>query len=317
MVCTSDVRVPPPPSTEMTEEQSRLHVMLDEDEKPNLTISSSNWQPESPATALTVAVHGKNEVKNEDFERFKRLLGTTAVRFSEETLTALYRVSERKRNVITKLLFEVHTHTLKLSHVVSEFTSTRPVDTRYSDLESRLAEVIAAISKELDAYFLDESALSSTQAALYLAVSAKHLAKVSDELGAMILFDNYLVGYTSTDSIVDKVAARPGHVLLSLEIPPRMPVLLLPEHTGISKNHRAVVLPRDTVFQLEEIRSLLVLAQPKTYRKLFVLRYRRTETPLTRAEQQARAPLGATLRGSHLLQIEPEMLDSIGRDVPR
>jgi hypothetical protein len=180
-----------------------------------------------------------------------------------------------------------------------------------------LAEAVGSISKELDAYFLDQSALSSTAATLYLAVSSKHLAKVSDELGAMILFDNYLVGYTSTDSITDRVAARPGHVILSLEIPPRMPVLLLPEHTGISKQHRAVVLPRDTVFQLEEIRSLLVLAQPKTYRKLFVLRYRRTETPPTRVEQAAKPPLGSMLRNSHLLQVEPEMLDSIDRDIPR
>lgn len=317
LVCTPDVRVPSRPSEEMKEESSRLHIMLDEDEKPNLVIARTNWAPESAASALTVAKHGNNEVKNEDFERFKRLLGTMAVRFSEETLTALYRVSERKRNTITKLLFEVHTHTLKLSHVVSEFTSTRPVDTRYSDLESRITEVVGTISKELDSYFLDDSALSSTAATLYLAVSSKHLAKVSDELGAMILFDNYLVGYTSTDSIVDRIAERPGHVVLSLEIPPRMPVLLLPEHTGISKQHRAVVLPRDTVFQVEEIRSLLVLAQPKTYRKLFVLRYRRTETPPTRTEQAARLPLGSVLRNSHLLQIEPEMLGSISRDVPR
>ncbi len=316
MVATSDVRVPPRPEQEISEESQRIHVMLDQDEKANLVISSTNWEPGSPATALTEAAHGKVEVDPKGYETFKRALGTISTRFSEETLTALYRVAERKKNLITKLLFDVHTHTLKLSHVIAEFTSDSPVDTRYSDLESRISESVGAISKELDAYFLDEASLSSANATLYISVSSKHLAKIGDNLGALVLFDNYLVGYTSTDSLIDRVAARPGHVIVSLQIPPRMPVLLLPEHTGISKQHRAVVLPRDTVFQLEEIRSLVVLAQPRTYRKLYAMRYRRTETPPTREERAARIPLGGKVRDTHLLQVEPEMVLTIARDVP-
>ncbi len=313
MVVTSDVRVPP----KSADADDRIHVMLDADEKANLLISRTNWEADSPATAMALAAHGKNEVDSRGFDTFKRQLGTIATRFSEETLTALYRVAERKRNIITKLLFEVHTHTLKLSHVIAEFTSSQPVDTRYGDLESRLMESVSAISKELDGYFLDEALLSTTNATLYLAVSSKHLAKAEDSIGAMILFDNYLVGYTSTDSIVDRIATRPGHVVIALMIPPKMPVLLLPEHTGMSKYHKAIVLPRDTVFQLEEIRSLTVLTKPKTYRKLYSLRYRRTETPATREERAKRPPLGSGLTQTHLLQIEPQLLSSVIRDVPR
>lgn len=314
MVATGDVRIPPQGGDD---EKRRIHLILDQDEKPNLLISNINWQEESPASRITTRSHGKNEVKIEDYDNFKRVLGTMASRFSEELLTVLYRVAERKRNIITKLLFEVHTHTLKLSHVISNFVTERAVDTRFSDLETRLSESVSSISKELDAYFLDEATLSTANATIYLVVSSKHVSKIGDTLGALVQFDNYIVGYTSTDSIVDRVALRPGHVILAMQIPPRMPILLLPEHTGISKQHRAVVLPRDTVFQLEEIKSMMVLAQPRTYRKLFVMRYRRTETPATREQRAARDPLGKQLSTSHFIQIEPEMLFTISRDIPR
>ena len=316
LVVTPDVRVPSRVVDEMKEESSRLHVTLDADEKSNLMISSVNWEAESPATAIMSASHGKNDIDLAELDNFKRSLGTTVTRFSEETLTALYRVSTRKRNVITKLLFEVHSHTLKLSHVVAAFTSERPVDTRYSDLEARLAASVGGISKELDSYFAEDAAVSSANSTLYMLISAKHLAKVGD-VGALVLFDNFLVGYTSTDSITDLVAVKPGHVVVSLQIPPRMPVLLLPEHTGISKYHRAVILPRETVFQLEEIKSVLVLAAPRTYRKLYSMRYRRTETPTTRESRAARPGLGSQLVNSHLLQIEPAMLSVIGRNMSR
>jgi hypothetical protein len=310
LVATSDVRIP-------TEERSRIHVMLDQDEKSNIVISRDNWASDSLALAITQASHGKDEISLKDFENFKRGLGTTTSRFSEETLTVLFRVTERKRNIITKLLFEVHTHTLKLSHLISAFTNNMMTDTRFSDLEARLAESVASISRELDTYFMDESGLSTANATLYMVMSYKHMQKIGDKLGSMILFDNYLVGYTSTDSITDRVASHPSYVIVSLQIPPRMPVLMLPEHTGISKYHRAIILPRDTVFQVEEIRSMMVLNQPRTYRKLFVLRYRRTNTPTTREGRAARQPLGVQLGTTHLLQIEPELLSTIARDTRR
>lgn len=306
MVMTEDVNVAPP----AMDEAHRIHVMLDEDEKPNLVVDHSNWESDSPAMLITTAAHGPNDVSRDDFEIFKRALGTTGSRFSEETLTALYRVSNKKRNIITKLLFEVHTHTLKISHVIAAFTTGKPSDLRYSDLENRLIASATGISKELDTYFSDEAAVSSTASTLYLTFSSKHIAKVNDNIGAMILFDNYLVGYTSTDSLIATVGEHPSYVVISLQLPPRMPVLLLPEHTGISKYHHAVVLPRQTVFQLEEIRSVVVMEQPKTYRKLYVLRYRRTEPPMTSS------PLAEDLTKTHLLEMEPEILDTTTRSLP-
>ncbi len=47
------------------------------------------------------------------------------------------------------------------------------------------------------------------------------------------------------------------------------------------------------------------------------MRYRRTETPTTQVGQQTRASLGSQLNISHLIQVEPEMLSSIARDIPR
>lgn len=300
MVMTTEVRATP----SSMDESARIHVMLDSDEKPNLVVASANWQEDSPAKRITESAHGKNEIVASEFDEFKRSLGTMGSRFSAETLTALYRVSNRKRNIITKLLFEVHTHSVKVSHMVASFSSTRAMDMRYKDLEALVAASVTGISKELDTYFSDDAAVSSTASTLYMVVSSKHLNKTGDSIGAMVLFDNYLVGYTSTDSLTDVVAQKPGHVVISLNIPPRMPVLLLPEHTGISKYHRAVILPRDTVFQLEEIRSVMVMMDPRTYRKFYAMRYRRTE------------PHEAALSGEgHLLQVEPEMQSTTARTV--
>lgn len=312
MVATGDYRVPTTIEKE-EDEHRRVHIVLDETEKPNLMISASNWTPESTAAKIVRRAHGPpKEIVLKEFEEFRRALASIAARFSEETLTALFRVSEQKRSLVTKLLFEVHSHTLKISHVVAEFTAARAVDTRYGDLERMVSDSAAGISRELDTYFQDQSSVSATAATIYLMVSAKHVEQLGDAVGTMIQFDNYLVGYTSTDSISERVGERPGHVILALQIPPRMPILILPEHTKISKLHRAVVLPRDTVFQLEEIRSMLVLAQPRTYRKVFSLRFRREERPPSTA---TRTPLGEKLSETHLLQLEPEMQSSVARKV--
>lgn len=297
MVMTEDVRVPD------GEEASRIHVLLDEDEKANLTLSSENWKPAQQEEQT-------DEITPEEFEKFKRSLGSPGMRFSAETVTALQRVASKRPNLLTKLLFEVHTHILKLSRVISAFRTDQPRDARYSDLEKRIAESANAVSKELDGYFGADAQVSATASSLYVAVSAKHMNKLGDVIGTMVQFANYLVGYTSSDSLVESLQEKPSRVVLSLQIPPRMPILPMPEHTGLSKFHRAVILPRGTVFQLEEIKSVVVKAEPKTYRKLYTLRYRRTEPT-------GKQPFLGVV--SHLLQIEPDNLMSaaIGRDTAR
>lgn len=308
LVCTRDVRVPTRDELE-SEESSRIHVTLDADEKPNLLLRESNWRSGnedlSTASTLLENAHGSQQqgrdVKLADLENFKRSL---SARFSDETLIALYRVSTRNRNVITKLLFEVHTHILKLSHIVTVFTMDRPVDTRYTDLETRLTNAVNGIAKELDAYFANQSALSSANSTVYLVISSKHLENLN-RIGSMVLFDNFIVGYTSTDSLAERIAVRPSYAVMALHLPPRMPVLILPEHTGISKYHKAIVLPRQAVFQVEEIRSVPVISDPLTYRKVFMMRYRRTDKPRTTG-----------LNMDHLVELEPAMLKDIRRDSP-
>jgi hypothetical protein len=278
--------------------------MLDSDEKHKLILSPDNWVDDSVAKKIVTESHGeKVEIDPKSFEDFRRNLGTIATRFSDETLTVLYRAVTRNRNVLTKLLFEIHTYVLKLSHVVDTFKVTKPLDTRYSDLESMIGEQATTIRKQLDSYFLNDASISSSPAVLYLTTAAKHMSQLQDQIGAEILFRNYILGYTSTDSILDSVAEKPDHVILSLNIPPRMPVLVLPDHTNLTKRHRAVLLPRDTMFQLEELKSVPVLAKPKTYRKVFVLRFRQI--------QKQDLPV---LSETHLVQVEPEMLATVGRE---
>lgn len=305
LVSTPDVKIP----DSSIEIDRRIHVMLDKDEKPNLVISSANWTDSSPASQIMQQSHGDNEpqsIEEKDFEKFKRTLGTLTTRFSAETLGILYRVSTRKKNLITKILFSIHTHVLKLSHVIVNFRSVKPTDTRFSDLESRILEVSTNIEKDLDGYFKNEASLTSSPTTLYTVISAKHMDKLEDKIGVFVVFNNFLVCYNSTDSITDdKLAQKPDSVILVIHIPPKMPVLILPEHTGLSKYHMAVILPRQTMFQLEKISSLKISKDPQaTYRKLYELRYNNKSSP------------PSSMPVDYLLQIEPDMLSSVARDVP-
>lgn len=303
MVTTGDIIV------SSTEDDKRIHVMLDKDEKPNVVIAKQNFSTspeESPAVYLMNKAHGdeKKEIVEKDFESFKRKLGSLNTRFSKETLVALFRISTRNKSIITKLLFDVHTHMLKLSHVISSFSTSRPQDTRYSELESKIFAIVSSITKELDTYFKDESSLTSSATTFYTTISSKHTEKISGGVGSFVAFDNYIVCYNSTDSIIDVVEKKPEYVILALHVPPRMPILMLPEHTGKSKYHMAIVLPRGSVFQLEKVDSIKVSETPVvTFRKLFDMRYNRQSIMIPSEE-----------RTDHLLQIEPDMLSSIARD---
>lgn len=321
LVCTPDTDIPKTGRISDAEEKSRIHLMIDNDDKGKMIVSKRFWIKEDDGNQLKDRRDKQRQDK--DLERFKEEISSTKARFTDATIMSLYKLSrhglrsgriplkepvkgdlQMKPDIVNKILFSVHTHSLKLSQIVRSFSTDIPKDTPYLDLENQMNDAVKEISSELDKYFTEDATVSTERTTLYTVTSSKHFSSLENEIGSFIKFDNYLVGYTSSDSISYHIGMRANSVILGLTIPPKMPVLVLPEHTNRSKYHRCVVLPRNTVWQLEEIRSIAVLSSPRTYRKFYNLRLRRVIKP-KEGDQE--------LTGKHIVQIEPSVIKGISK----
>ncbi len=240
------------------------------DEKDKIVLSKHIWKTQNTVGA---ARHGNED----DFDEFKSSMDRLTKYLTEDTLHKLYLLSANIKDLVVKILFKIHTHHIKTSHMIDQFSIKEAQRVDYTDLEDRVGEVATNISNDLDRYFSTSAPVTTTKFFLYNSCTAKHFENIKS--GNYVMFDNFLTGYTSPDSVMNKVRSRSDEILLRFNILPRIPVLVLPEHTKLSRFHNLIVLPRNMVFIIEEIKALKLTSSerdaPPTFRKSFSLQFSR------------------------------------------
>lgn len=267
MFSTNEVKVP---GNENYLNRFRIKVKCPE-MKQQLMLHGSAWKNK------TSPEDQKRRGNEDDFEEMKRRMSHLTSYLTEETLHKLYLLSAGIKDLIVKILFKIHTHQLKISSIVDQFylKDVPSTGVSYTDLHDKLGETVRNIGSDLDKFFSTSATVSANKFTVFNSCTAKHFDKVR-LAGSYITFNNFLTAYTSTDSIVDKVASRSDEVILSFSLPPRTPLILLPDQKMKgSKAHNIIVMPRNMTFYIEEIRPIRVIDNPQTFRKVFLLRFSR------------------------------------------
>jgi len=263
LASTNEVKIP---GDEPLTKRFRLHIR--DDEKQSVTVHKTIWKKNQST---------KRRGNEDDFEAFKRNLiagNSSASTLRDDTLHKLYLVSYGIKDLTAKILFKIHTHRIKLDHMVDQFYLKEIQDVSYADLEDKLKQTISEISGDLDRYFVSTSKVSNNKFTLFNSCTSKHFDGLDP--GKYVRFDNFLTGYTSTDSIFEKLEKKSTEVILVFRLPPGTPVIIMQDHTKKTKFHNVLVLPRNMTFYIEEIKGTKISENPKTFRETYVLGFSRS-----------------------------------------
>lgn len=262
LILTSSMK--PPGDEDYT---SRFEIILKCEEKGQTKVHKSIWKD-------STAVRRGDE---EEFLAFQRKAKAEDIK--EDTIHKIYLLSHGYKDLIVKFMFKIHSHKIKLNQLADQLHIGNPQDVLYTDLESQVSDKINELSLDLDTYFNTKAPLSSNKFTVFTHCTAKHFDKIKK--GDYVNFDNFLTGYTSTDSITRKLLDKSYEIILVLMLPPRTPVLIVPDQVKQTKLHNIIIMPRNMIMQVENIKGVKIIDNPRTYRKVYYLRFNRINKPRT------------------------------------
>lgn len=253
----------------------RFELVLRCEEKSQALVKKTIWKRESERedASRSDSRPEASSRPDEDKEFANFQLKVKLEGLKEETIRKIYLLSHGYKDLIVKFLFKIHSHKIKLAQLADQVYMDKAQDVSYADLEKQVSNKINELSSDLDSFMSTNAPFSSNKFTLFAHCTAKHFDKIKK--GDYVRFDNFLTGYTSTDSVTNKLLDKSYEIILVLMLPPRTPVLIIPDQVKQTKLHNIIIMPRNMTLQVENIKPVKLIENPKTYRKVYYLRFNR------------------------------------------